>query len=498
MENPSEDEINAQKNFNEVALKTKRMKQKHFFKTGLIIASAMIVIITSAVLFNSNLQNTDSTPLKSNKLPIEGVPYAGFEINTAKDTFLVSSTGSLIEIPKNVFTDSTGNPVQGKVNISYREFHHPAEIILSRIPMTYDSAGTRYHFESAGMFEIDAHQHGKKLRMAAGKSIVVKLASLDSNQTKFNQYYLANVNDKWQFMGKDATWNMPENPVNPVSVQNNKSYVEPKLMNPAKQQFKIYTNMSEFPELSRLNNLVFELSDREKNFKPADADTYWDDIGIERSDVFGEYKVTLIKGTETYQVLTKAVVSSFDSLSQINQYQGASVDNVYYGYGKSRTNLTKKLLGEQTVAQAMMERYRSMVDRYSSVADISENSSSYVYRTFQVSNLGMYNSDCPEMLPEPGLVTARFKYSNGSLIDVATIFLIEHNRNAVFTFYKGDKIHYNPDAANSIVIITQDDEIGLLTKEKFAELKGNVNQFTFAPEFTANNSGKLEQLLKSL
>jgi paraquat-inducible protein B len=102
------------------------------------------------------------------------------------------------------------------------------------------------------------------------------------------------------------------------------------------------------------------------------------------------------------------------------------------------------------------------------------------------------------MLPEPGLVTARFKYSNGSLIDVATIFLIEHNRNAVFTFYKGDKIHYNPDAANSIVIITQDDEIGLLTKEKFAELKGNVNQFTFAPEFTANNSGKLEQLLKSL
>jgi hypothetical protein len=128
------------------------------------------------------------------KLKIEGVAFAGFEINTDKDTFIVSDRGSLITIPKNAFIDSLGNEVTGKVNLSYREFHHPAEIILSRIPMTYDSAGTRYHFESAGMFEIDAKQNGKKLRIAAGKSIAVNLASLDTAQTKFNQYYMGNTN----------------------------------------------------------------------------------------------------------------------------------------------------------------------------------------------------------------------------------------------------------------------------------------------------------------
>jgi len=53
--------------------------------------------------------------------------------------------------------------------------------------MTYDSAGTKYHFESAGMFEIDGTKNGEKIFIAEGKEIAVDMPCKDLNN-KFNFY----------------------------------------------------------------------------------------------------------------------------------------------------------------------------------------------------------------------------------------------------------------------------------------------------------------------
>jgi hypothetical protein len=496
MSTPSEEDINAQKNFSQVKQKSIRMKQKKIFKTGMIIVSACAAIIAAVVMLNN--KPIESTPVIVEKLKIEGIPFTGFEINTERDTFFVSNNGSLIAVPKNAFIDSAGNVVKGKVELSYREFHHPAEIILSRIPMTYDSAGTRYHFESAGMFEIAANQEGKKLRIAQGKSIDVKLASLDTATSKFNQYYMANVNERWQYLNKDVLWRMPDDIAQPAAADTQK-YVQAKLYNENKQQFHILADMTEFPELSRLNDVLFEISDREKNFKPSPYDTYWDFIELDRSDVFGEYKLTLYRGKEKTVVLTKPVVTSMNDLIDKNiDSEAFDYRNTYYGYSPSRRYLTKKLLAEQTVAAAMMERYSKMIESQPNLSDIPMSSSNYVYRTFQVNSLGIYNSDCPEMLPQPARLAVSFKYPNGKAVNVANVFLVEHKRNAVFTFYQGDDIQYNPEKENSLVIITDNDEIGLVPKGKIGEIKGTTNRLTFVPEFTESNSGKLEALLKAL
>jgi hypothetical protein len=156
------------------------------------------------------------------------------------------------------------------------------------------------------------------------------------------------------------------------------------------------------------------------------------------------------------------------------------------------------LLAEQTVAAAMMERYSKMIESQPNLSDIPMSSSNYVYRTFQVNSLGIYNSDCPEMLPQPARLAVSFKYPNGKAVNVANVFLVEHKRNAVFTFYQGDDIQYNPEKENSLVIITDNDEIGLVPKGKIGEIKGTTNRLTFVPEFTESNSGKLEALLKAL
>ncbi|HRD40305.1 MAG TPA: hypothetical protein PLC65_16880, partial [Bacteroidia bacterium] len=80
-------------------------------------------------------------------------------------------TKSKIKVPQNAFVNKAGPDIIGDVEIQYREMHDQADIIASGIPMTYDSAGTKYHFESAGMFDIKASQNGEQVFLKHGKQI---------------------------------------------------------------------------------------------------------------------------------------------------------------------------------------------------------------------------------------------------------------------------------------------------------------------------------------
>ena len=128
---------------------------------------------------------------------------SAFMIDTNKDTTLLYSTGSLITIPANSFVDSAGNKVEGIVELKYREFHNVGEIILAGIPMVFDSAENKYHFESAGMFEINAYQNQAPVFIDKNKDVEIKMVSLNDNKTDFNQYYLDPMSQKWSYTGED-------------------------------------------------------------------------------------------------------------------------------------------------------------------------------------------------------------------------------------------------------------------------------------------------------
>lgn len=64
---------------------------------------------------------------------------------------------SLFEFPAQGILDVSGNIYTGPVNLAYREFTNPAEILLSGITMTSESEnGETMMFSSAGMFELTA------------------------------------------------------------------------------------------------------------------------------------------------------------------------------------------------------------------------------------------------------------------------------------------------------------------------------------------------------
>ncbi len=108
--------------------------------------------------------------------------------------------GTKITIPQDAFVDANGKPVTGDVNITYREIKTPLDMLMSGVPMAYDSGGVTNQFVSAGNFELLAFKEGEPLKLAQGKTIDVEFVSADANDG-FNLYKLNPQTANWEFEG---------------------------------------------------------------------------------------------------------------------------------------------------------------------------------------------------------------------------------------------------------------------------------------------------------
>jgi len=155
----------------------------------------------------ADLPEPEQTSAVQPPLPGVDVPYDDYQVDATKGGVIEHPTGSQLTIPEHCFVDEDGNPVEGKVDIAYREFHDIAAVFVSGIPMQYDSAGYPYQFETAGMMDIRGSQEGKPVYIAPGKGIDVELYS-DNEDPKFNLYQLDEPTGAWAYMGKDEVRKM--------------------------------------------------------------------------------------------------------------------------------------------------------------------------------------------------------------------------------------------------------------------------------------------------
>lgn len=157
-------------------------------------AAVVLLLITGYwMLFHNTASQQNTSQAVAYTSPFNGngldVKFNAWEMDADKAKVFKLKNGSNIHVPAGAFIDKFGQPVKGKVEIKYREFHNAADIIASGIPMHYDSAGTRHHFESGGMFEIRGNQNGEPVFLANGKNIDVNMVSYNKDKN-FNHYYL--------------------------------------------------------------------------------------------------------------------------------------------------------------------------------------------------------------------------------------------------------------------------------------------------------------------
>ncbi len=456
------------------------------------IAITVIAVGTLISIAFVSIQDDTIVAKKKVEQPLKGVDvaYTSYRINAAKASVNVYSTGSKINIPASAFVDSKGKPITGFVDVKYREFHDPADFFVSGIPMTYDSAGVNYQFESAGMLEILASQDGVPVFVNPDKKITVEMAS-EQMEDKYNIYQFDSVAGNWKFIYKDTAKGLeapqplikaPTELVSgtPVPVtrkmldaEKEPDLVKPVLMDEKNYQFKVDADLAEFPEIAVYRDVEFEVKEGTPDFNKNFTNAQWSDIKLEKNDG-GSFVMTLVKERESHTFKVNPV---FDM---------ASFETAFETYSSLLTERRNKEELEQNAADSvhlLRGRWRSFKQLFAKDHSILEKACiatiNTIQRVFVISGFGIWNSDCPACLPKGENFAANYVDSaTGKKLEIKTLYLVEKGRNAMFAITSYSRLYYDPGKENILWAVTSDNKLAIFKNERFKELKKEDDQCT--------------------
>jgi frataxin-like iron-binding protein CyaY len=464
---------------------------------------AVTTVVVATLLLTNNLEQETETTVKPPIAELDSKPLA-FSVDAGKDTVIITESGSQIKISANSFVDKNGSPITGKVEINYREFHDVVDIFLSGIPMTYDSAGTQYHFESAGMFEIKGFQNHEEVFISDASPVNILLASKQEGE-RFNIYKLDDKKGEWSYIEKDTAGKIAEPisaeikadsiqiPLNPQiekltkEVEKAKTTIkqlaQEKPVVPVKatdgtQNLKIQVDEKEFPELSLYKNLLFEIDKNDKTYKSELSKITWDAALVKKGKEKGTYILTFIKGKDEYSFLTRPVVSEKDYPKSVELYNKKFDEYEKTLAKRKEDEVIKQKELEAEYAKLTAERNAQIAAIQQRMAGESAQSSAtaattnIIYRSFMVSSFGIWNSDCPQNMPKGLMVSATFTDKNNKQLVFNTLYLVEKGKNAAYslTNYDYSRFTFNPESENLLLGVTKDNKIAVFKPEDFAAL----------------------------
>ncbi|HEU4718602.1 MAG TPA: hypothetical protein VFU15_12245 [Bacteroidia bacterium] len=532
---PSSDEILSRRNFDNLMNMYNavpgKVVHKPFWKSGWAISSfaAAAVIATVIAVYvnrtdvsenktepqqvvNTNVQPGNNAPVTNNTAantvqkrhvapPLGGlnVPYASYSVNSSNGGVFTHPSGSKLTIPANAFVDENGNHVTGNVEIRYREFRDPVDVFLAGIPMDYDSAGTTYQFESAGMMEVAAFVNGKVVYLDKNKNVQVEFAS-NNNDPKFNLYRFDTTAGNWVYEGKDKVQPSGTNDntrhftnnqvvtnaqmqhyaaVRDSSVQAAaKNYpvpaepVKPLKADKTKNRFFVGFDSREFPEMAAYKDAMFEVDESKQKFDRNNYNITWDDMALSRGDKEGKYVLTLKKGL---QVVKLDVYPVFD---------GDKYDKAMNVYDQKFAEYQQALNQRTNAEAAARDQYTRMCSGLSMSGSsnyygtdnsrASQDKSSEVMRMFTISQFGMYNCDVPEMLPQGARVDLSANDANGNLMSgFYTMYHVDREKFSLYSYHNMNPLagfSFNPKSSN-LVWAVKDGALYYADNDQFASMK---------------------------
>lgn len=445
--------------------------------------------------------------------PLEGVniPYRTYTVKAETGGTFDFKTGSKFTVPKNAFVDENGKPVKGEVELRYREFHDVVDFFVAGIPMTYDSAGVRYHFESAGMMEMQGYQNGKQVNMAEGKSINIELAS-NYKGTEYNLYQLDTMKNNWSCLGKDKVQERADAKIagtkdkaEIVSIQQSPAFktietkkveiqkeketkiaalpkvaakpIQPEQADKDKYTFNLEVDPTEFPELALFKGLLFEVGAENKTFNKSMYDITWDEAVVKEGNKKGEnYLLTLKKGPKKYDLVVYPVFEGKNYETAMKDYQAKfSKYNVVLEKRKAdekryEEEYQVKLAALKKQQQALELKWKEEQERQFASAETEQK----VKRMFAINKFGVYNCDNPLAYPTGITCVANLLNEKNEKVMCYDVFLVDKAKNALFSYAKNPitKFSFNPQSTNLLWTV----ENGVLywfKPEQFGEIKSS-------------------------
>jgi hypothetical protein len=539
----STEEIRANKDFNSVfnQYQATAAIQKPFYQKPWVI-TAGITAITGAILlgvygnlFNKNVENNSDLNLTdSNNLIVDSVlsPFVNPPVSAAEisfTTYKVESnkaytldyyTGSKLNVPANAFLDVNGSPITGEILLKYREFKKSDDFFISGIPMTYDSAGLSYTFESAGMMEITAEQNGLPVFANPEHPIEVEMIS-EQTEDIYNEYYLDTLAREWQYLGHSdfKPYEQPEsnNGASLIAMEEEefvnqdvqkidqiKSELQviakdikdiktkiperPKKVNEKKPTFRIDVDPKEFPEIMAFNDLYWEVGAENKGFTDEYYNVTWDDVKISENNKGQSYTLTLTKDKRVEHLFVKprygdsSYGKACDNFDKKYETYLARLDSRLKDEAKKQQEYDTKLadLEEKRKAwEAQMAEKRRKWEEAQINAQRIAASTNRVVRNFTANRFGIFNCDNPQKLPKGESVIANFKDKSGKTIMLTKIYLASIDRNAMYTYNINKPVRWNPKHENVLWGITSENELAVFRPKDFNKVPENISKYTF-------------------
>lgn len=546
----SDDEINKHKDFNNLVKQFKEqsiqkarsdvsfLKNKKATYATVIAGLSVICTVTYFTVFKTNTSkqtasNDKTTTLKQKNTTTEvaqkkafiappvkklNVAYSSYKVNSANGGEIAHHTATKIKVPKNAFVNKKGEDIIGDVEIQYREMNDQADIIASGIPMTYDSAGTQYHFESAGMFDVRGFQNGEEVFIKHNKPVTVEMVSRQPADS-YNQYYLDTVKQNWVVMKHDTPLADKRKPPEedqkqskqvtkqiialekkiekiPVKIDSVKTVYTKKIEKlpqpkqpskpvkaSGKPKFELEVDYKEFPELSAFKNAQFEVGSENKYYTKEFHDVTWSSATVSEGPQKGKnYLLTLKARSRVEKLVVYPVVCEADYTTAMNSYEKKfddynnllakkeaeevklkqEMEVKQKAYMDEQKKLTADLLREKVRIQQQQEI--QLVEQFATMGNQQK-----VMRLFQVSNFGIYNSDCPKTLPDKEIIVTYALNETDLPITPLTVYVVEHGgRNIVYTYDSKSfyNLKYDVDRQYSLCVVAKGN-MYLYTKEQF-------------------------------
>lgn len=367
--------------------------------------------------------------------PLEGVdiPMRDFTFDASRGSTIRTPSGTRITVPAAALTDEKGRPVKGRVKLQFREFHTPAEILVSGIPMRYDSAGTNYDFVSAGMFEIAAEQNGRALKIRKGKAINVELASYKEDEG-YSFYQLNPKTGGWKNEGIA------------LSRKNDRKLSELK-------QFKddnlvvFDIDYSAQPELERFHNICWTYTGSDPKKDPLHNDWIlqerWRDITVSPLGKGGEYRITLSNRQQRIEL-------------EMAPYFTADQHEQEAAFASQVTDYEQLVADRKNAEEAIQLQ-----------ADLT--------RSFAVSEFGFYNWDKIDKIVKEqqlAVVNATFTLDGEALPATARLYHIDgKDKLLARDGSTWEKLVFQPRDNNRLLVVLPDNRVAIADRTDFDRAK---------------------------
>ncbi|MEI7597577.1 MAG: hypothetical protein WCK02_17660 [Bacteroidota bacterium] len=509
---PSSEVINSRKDFGSLmkdaaAIKSnQKWNSKNWIKPSLFVVTVLVVTLALLIQF----KHTDKKNISQNKKELNNNSYVKapvksinsafeiFKIANNKENKLHHSSGTTIFI--NPYTFGSKND---SIEIRYREFKTPCEMLFSGIPMTYDSCGKTYQFESGGMFELLAFKNGKPIQIAKNKEI--KIDFIASTRDKSFNFYELDTNRKcWKYIGKeentknDMTYQYNDYKdnqheinildVSQIDETNKKLEAElpPLPSQPDKKhyRFNIDVEKKDFPELANYKDLQFEIVSSDRVFGKEIYSITWESAEIKQSKK-GLYKLNLSSKNAKYNFYIKPVFEGKDYDSAMTVYNKAfsKYETEIANNKKIKNNLELKYQRTKMNIDAQSKNHAEKIEIQNDKMQVQKGIVEGLIKTYEIKATGIYNCDKPVELPQGKDVYFTYRNSDNEQLKIAHAFLITNDRNSYYNISLKKILSFNPKKKNCIVVIDEEGNIGLIDNNVFSKITQGTSKCVFSPVF---------------